>query len=306
MRFPSTTAAPDPAQTPHPENLARALVPLLWLRLSIAAAALGGVGSIVALSANSRIYGGEVGDLVDQATAQDLVNLVAVAPLTVLLGLGAARGSVRAFTCWVGCVAFTVYSYAIYTFSIHFGPLFLVWIAVLGLSFYALVGALTTMDAALAARWFGGRPTSVTSWTLWVAGTAFSLLWLSEILPDLAAGRASTSGAALNLPTNPVHVLDLALFLPAVLVSGTLLRRRRPLGHASAPGVLVFLALTSVPIEISPLVALAHGRTPAWGAAAPIGIVLAWTAFVLYRTLHQPHPATTPGPASPQPLETTS
>ena len=282
------------------------LLPRLWLWSSIAAALLGGVGSVVGLTANTRVYGGEVGDLIDQATAQDLVNLVVVAPLTVVLGRAAARGSVRAFTCWVGCVAFTVYSYAIYTFSIHFGPLFLVWVAVLGLSFYALVGALTTTDATLVARWFGGRSTSLTSWTSWVAGTAFGLLWLSEILPDLAAGRASTSGAALNLPTNPVHVLDLALFLPAVLVSGTLLRRRRPLGFATAPGVLVFLALTSVPIEVSPLMALAHGRTPAWGAAVPIGIVLAWTAFVLHRTLHQPHPATTPGPASDHRLETTS
>lgn len=282
------------------------LLPRLWLWLSIAAAVLAGAGSVVGLFATNRIYGREVGDFIDLATAQDLVNLVVVAPLIVVLGVAAARGSVRAFTCWVGCVAFTVYNYAIYTFSIHFGPLFLVWIAVLGLSVYALIGALTTMDAALVARWFDGRTLSVTTWTLWVAGTAFGLLWLSEILPDLAAGRASTSGAALNLPTNPVHVLDLALFLPAVLVSGTLLRRRRPLGFATAPGVLVFLALTSVPIEVTPLMAAAHGRDPAWGAAVPIGIVLALTTFVLYQTLRQPHEMTTPGPGSAHRLETTS
>jgi hypothetical protein len=37
------------------------------------------------------------------------------------------------------------YNYAIYAFSVHFGPLFLVWVAVLGLALFALIGGLTAL-----------------------------------------------------------------------------------------------------------------------------------------------------------------
>lgn len=263
----------------------RVQLPRVCLRLSVAAAVIAAAGSIVALMATHRIYGRETVDLIDPSTAQDAVNLVVVAPLIVLLGVRAGRGSVRAYTCWLGCLAFTAYSYAIYTFSIHFGPLFLAWVAVLGLAFYALVAALATVDAAPVARWFGHRAMPLATWTLGLAASAFGLLWLSQILPDLLAGRASASAAALNLPTNPVHVLDLALFLPAVAASGVLLLRRTALGYLTAPGNLVFLALTCLPILVTPAVAEVRGHDPSWSVTVPIGVALVAATAVLTRTL---------------------
>ena len=276
-------------------------LPRLWQWLSVAAAVLAWAGSGVGLAARGQIYGREAVDLADQAVAQDIVNLVIVAPLTVLLSVWARRGSVRAYTAWLGCLAFTAYSYAIYAFSIHFGPLFLVWVAVLGLAFFSLVGALVSVDAVPVLEWFGRRPMPLAAGWLGVAATAFGLLWLSQIVPDLVAGRASTSAALLDLPTNPVQVLDLALFLPAVLTSAALLLRRRPLGYATAPGVLLFLALTCLPVLVTPLVALVDGRSPNWGAVVPLGVVLAATVLVLRRTLRDPRPrdrTVRPGTAS--------
>jgi hypothetical protein len=52
-----------------------------------------------------------------------------------------------------------------------------------------------------------------------VAGL-FASLWLGEIVPDLVAGGASRSASTWQVSTNPVHVLDLAFFLPAVAISG--------------------------------------------------------------------------------------
>lgn len=34
----------------------------------------------------------------------------------------------------------------IYVFAIHFGPLFLLWVAVLGLSLFAMIGTMSTLD----------------------------------------------------------------------------------------------------------------------------------------------------------------
>jgi hypothetical protein len=240
-----------------------------------------------------RIYGQETAALADQAAAQDLVNLFLVAPLIVALGIWAARGAMWAYACWLGCLIFTAYNYAIYAFTIHFGPLFLPWVAVLGLSIYALVGGLATLDAPTVKSWFASRALPLTAWTLIVLATLFALLWLSEIVPDLTTGRGSTSAREYRVPTNPVHVLDLAIFLPAVFACGVLLLRKRPLGYATAPGQLVFLALISLPIVITPLVADARGHDAEWAVVPPIGALLFGTVAVLWRTLRDP---ATPGP----------
>jgi hypothetical protein len=116
-------------------------------------------------------------------------------------------------------------------------------------------------------------------------------LWLSEIVPDLLAGRPSTSAAIYDVPTNPVHVLDLALFVPAVCASGLLLLRRHRIGYASAPGSLIFLGLTCLPILVIPFVAQARGDAPGWVIVVPIGIVATATLVVIWRLLHAMRPA---------------
>jgi hypothetical protein len=74
--------------------------------------------------------------------------------------------------------------------------------------------------------------------------------WL--LIPDPLAGHASRSASAWRVLTNPVYVLDLAFFLPAVVASGVLLLHRDPLGYTTAPGQLVFLALTCLPSLLTP------------------------------------------------------
>ena len=155
------TTAPidDTAMTPlAASEPAPSWLPRRWMGLAAAAALLAAVGSVVGLSSAANIYGQETASLADQATAQDLVNLLLVAPLVLVLGWRAHRGHLAAYLGWLGCVAFTVYNYAIYAFSIHFGPLFLVWIGVLGLSIFALLGSLATVDTSAIKACFAGRP----------------------------------------------------------------------------------------------------------------------------------------------------
>lgn len=259
---------------------------VLWVRLAAAAAIISACSALVGLLAPGRIYSQETTLLADEATAQDVVTL-GVAALIVVLGSAARRGSVPAYLCWFGALSFTAYNYAIYAFSVHFGPLFLPWVAVLGLSTYALGGALVSADLVAVKRWFAGRALPLASWTLVTLAVLFLLLWLREIVPDLLAGRPSTSAAKWRVPTDPVHVLDLAFFLPAVLATGLLLRRRNPLGYATAPGQMVFLILTCLPICVTPIVAGARAHEASWAVLAPISVVLVVTSLVLWRTLRR-------------------
>src|SRR5512136_696860 len=123
-----------------------------WLWLSILAALLAAAGSIVSLTVGS-IYARLTPVFLPQALAQDVANLVIASPALLILAALALRGSLRAYLLWLGVLTFTVYNYVIYTVSIPFGPLFLLWVAVFGLCIYALLGGVVAVDhAAVAAR----------------------------------------------------------------------------------------------------------------------------------------------------------
>jgi hypothetical protein len=268
-------------------------LPPLWSRLSVAAALLAAAGSVIGLLGQEHIYGRETPDLYNAAIAQDLVNLFLVAPLMVIVAVRASQGSRRSWLCLIGFLAFTAYNYAIYSFSIHFGPLFLIWVAVLGLSVFAAAGSLAGLIQTSVGARLSGPAVRLPAWFLIAMSAFFTVLWFSEIVPDLLAGRPSTSAATYNVPSNPVHVLDLAFFLPAVCASGVLLLRRHRIGYASGPGSLIFLGLTCLPILVTPFIALARGDAPGWPILAPIGIVAAATLILLWRLLRSLRPIMT-------------
>lgn len=237
----------------------------------------------------------------DAAVAQDIVDLVIVAPVLAALAWFARRGRLQAYLGWLGCLAFMVYNFAIFAFSVHFGPLFLVWVAVLGMSIFALAGGLSALDTEAVRAHFSHRSMALPGWFLMVVATVFGLLWISEIIPDLASGAPSSSASDWKVPTNPVHVLDLAFFLPAAFASGLLLLRRHPLGYSTAVGLLVWLALTCMPILLTPLVARARGHEPGWAVMIPIGIMFLASVAVLVRQLRPSYPDPSAGGESESP-----
>ena len=155
-------------------------LPPVWMWLSVSAGLLAFAGSLLSLFQPAAVYGRETDELISAALAQDVVNAFLVSPLLVILAVLARRGSIMSWLALMGFLGFTVYNYSIYAFSIQFGPLFLAWVAVLGLSAFALAGALANAVpevARLICRSFlsigmGKRVPD------WLSGTRF--LWVPE------------------------------------------------------------------------------------------------------------------------------
>ena len=262
--------------------------PTVWLWLSLLAALLAVAGSVVSLTVGS-IYARLTPVFLPQALAQDVANLALASPALLILAALALRGSLRAYLLWLGVLTFTVYNYIIYTYSLPFGSLYLVWIAVLGLCVFALLGGVAVVDhAAVAARFPNRRAVQVVAWAFVVVAIFFGFLWLSEDVPALLSGSTPQSVVDMGAPTNSVHVNDLAFFLPAVVVTGVALLKRKPLAFTLAPAFLVFLILTGIPILLTPVVQTVRGETAGWGPAVPIGVLtlvllglLAWLLSTL-------------------------
>jgi len=156
-----------------------------------------------------------------QGAGQDWVDLLLVAPALALAAWFTRRGSRRAALLLAGILAYALYSLVLYAFFIHFGPLFFAHAWGLGLAFYGLVGLVTALSRDDVPGWFGpDAPLKTAGGLSLLLGLFFYALWLAEIVPALASGQMPKSAVETGLITNPIHVLDVGIVLPAFVVGG--------------------------------------------------------------------------------------
>lgn len=195
------------------------------------------------------VYGEETPSWAAQGQGQDAVNLLVVVPVLLYALAQINRGSFGAWLVWLGVTIYSTYSYLLYALFVHFTAAFPVYVATLGLSFYALFGGALSVPwewlAQIAARLAPQRATALFLRTMAIL---FTLLWGADIAAALASGRPPESALALGFVVNPVHVLDLAFALPGLFITGALLARRHPLGYLFAVPMLVFSALMGLAI----------------------------------------------------------
>lgn len=220
------------------------------------------------------IYARETPSGAVQGIGQDIVNIVAVVVLLIAVSF-VNTGSVKAFLVWSGVLLYLLYAYIIYAFDIHLNSLFLVYVAILGLSFYALVGSVRHIHLDdLQSSFSATTKARLVSVFFLVLGIMFYLLWLREEIPALVTGMIPPSVTEVNVPTNPVHILDLGLFLPALLLTALLLWRRKLLGSLLAGPLLVFCTLMETAILSIFLVMSSKGIPTSIGVEAFFALII--------------------------------
>jgi len=217
----------------------------LWLTIPIAillAVAAGGGLFIKGLYRDTP-------NLVTQAIGQDAITLVVALPTLVISAFLTSRGSQRARLVWLGGLIYMVYTYVGYAFAVRFNSLFLVYVALLGCSTYALIGGLVATDwAGIKAGFTERTPVKAVSIYLAVTAALFYFLWLSEAVPASLTGNRPQSLIDAGTPTNFVQVLDMAWFLPATAITAVSLWRKQPIGYTLAGAILTFVVLLTLAI----------------------------------------------------------
>ena len=284
----ATAVAATKVQTLRAENdILHTGTASIWLRASLPIAFLAIIGSVLGLVFEETIYRHETANWAAQSVGQDIANLIAF-PTMLIAAYFAGRGSMRASLIWMGLLAYSAYTYAIYAFALHFGPLFLAWVAVFGLSVYALVGASASLDATKVKDAITpGAGDRFAARLLVVIGSVFALLWLSEIVPPMLSGDAPEALKEVGLLTNPVHVLDLALLLPALVIAGVLLGRGHPLGYVMAPVLLIATFFLAIGIVSLMVVSAARGIESAPAVGVAVAILAVIEAVTAFRFIHR-------------------
>lgn len=219
---------------------------------------------------SSGTYDGETELWAAQARGQDLINLYIV-PFYILSALLITPKENHFAGIWVGISGYFIYTFLIYCFDIRFNQLFLLYVSVLGLTCYSLIFFLYHRIDKYTPPKTQSFLHQLTGGYMIFTAVLFAGSWLSDILPATLFNR--TPQDLEMLPTNPVHVLDLALVLPGIFIGGLLLIRNHKLGYFLAPVILTFSALMQATIVVLMLFLREHGKnTPP---------TLTWFIFIL-------------------------
>ncbi|MFC7225925.1 hypothetical protein N0B31_00805 [Salinirubellus salinus] len=188
---------------------------------------------------------------------QDLTVLLVGVPVLAVGLWSAARGSPRGRLVWLGGMAFMTYIWASAAIQIPYNELFLVYVALFGLSLFTFVGGMWSTDPERIRRRLEGRvDPALYAGALFVVGLGLAALWLSDILPALLQGTTPTIVEESGPQALTSHVVDLGVVVPSILLAAVWLYRRRTWGYVLAGVVLILGATLAAPIGLMTLVLL--------------------------------------------------
>ncbi len=204
--------------------------------LSLVLALLMAITAAASLLLRSTIY----------PTEEVFLAFAPVDPFHLLVGLPillismwlARRAKLAGLLCWPGVLLYVMYSYVINLIGMPFGPLFLPYLLLIVLSAYTLIVLVASIDAeAVRLRLAGTAPARAAGIFLVAITSLFVLMAVAQII------TAAANQSPVELLQRALWIADLATIAPAALAGGILLLRRRPLGYAGGPGLLVAYSL---------------------------------------------------------------
>lgn len=220
------------------------------------------------------IYQHMSAEIAVQGIAQDYVTLLLGVPLLAVGLFRIWRGSLAGQIFLAGVLGYFLVTYLFYLIMGMYNVLFLVYVALLGTSFFAFLLTITGLDLSKLARAYTASiPVRFAGGFLVVNGITIALLWLSVVVPPLLEGIYPP--AVEHYTTLIVQGMDLGLLLPLSIVSGVLLWQRRPVGLLVGPVYLVFLSLL-----MTALVAKIIGIGLVGGNIIPVVFIIPTTAVV--------------------------
>ncbi len=217
--------------------------------LSLLIAVLTAAASITGILYPDDIY--PTDELQQSFLANDVVNLIIGLPILLGSMWLAKRGHLIGLLFWPGALLFALYNYLTYFFGMPFDILFPLYLVIVTLSIYTLIGLVASIDGGVVKQRLTGRvPERLAGGVLFVLGVAFGLLAMSVMVSALI------NETSIAKPELSLSVSDFIVSW-AWVIGGVLLWRRQPLGYVGGTGLLfnismLFIGLIAVLI-LNPL-----------------------------------------------------
>jgi hypothetical protein len=182
-------------------------------------------------------------EVAPQGIAQDYVTLFVGIPLLLVSLWLTRRGSRKGGYLLAGTLGYFLVTYLFYTVMGMYNKLFLLYVLLMGTSFYSFILTLLSFEIkALNNQFKASTPFKATGGFLIFTSVAIGLLWLSIVVPPLLNGTIIPLQVE-HYTTLIVQGLDLGILLPAAFICGVLWLKRAPLGYLLTPVYFVFLSI---------------------------------------------------------------
>jgi len=266
------------------------------LILSTLSAALAAIASVATLLDPDMYTGRMPENLLLGSLGFDVMSVLISVGLLLCLG-GIKAGHDRWWLVWTGLQGYLLYAYALYAFGLVYTPLYLLYIAIVGLSAFALALFWRSVNPRVlehvrmmngARRTMGGALLAISA--------LFGVVWVIMLAEAIAR--------AIELPAATVIVLDLAFTLPLLAVVAVLLLQKKPIGYLLAPGSFGLSAAITLGVAFGEFMRPLVGGEFSWHTTVPYlapGLIcfgFSWLAFHrISRSVprHQhPHSSSTP------------
>ncbi len=218
-------------------------------RLSLALVVVAGSASLLSFT-NWQLFERDTASIVGNMRGTALTVLLVALPLVLVSMWRAAGGALRARLLWLGGLAYLAYNAVMYCFATHFNALFLLFAAMLALSFWSLLALLRSFDLDRVGRASRGLPRRVIAGYLLLCTLLFAALWLRSILPASLDNAMPPELVEMGLAQNPVWVLDFAFTFPLMVVGSLWLLRGRPWGSVIAGMMVIMLTIETASIGV--------------------------------------------------------
>jgi hypothetical protein len=263
-------------------------VQILPLRLANVLAAVTAVACLANLLVPDLLSGTAV--MNGSARGTSLVALVVAVPLLAVCSWRAHLGSTHALVLTTGATAYLLYNSVLFLFATPFNQAFLLYVAMLGLAAWSLVG----LSLALWSR-VDELATDVPRWVagyVWLVVALNAIAWLARVIPATLDEDPTAWLADTGLTTNPVIAQDLALWLPLMAWLGWGVWTSRPSPVALAAAGLVFWVVESLGIAADQWWGHQADPSSAWASweAVPMFLSLALVALLPTLRLFQALP----------------
>lgn len=201
---------------------------ILWLLIAVLSLVCAMVGVVC-----PGIYSKVISDRMMPGTiSQDLQTILASIVLLVLTAR-MKEGQYKKQIVVIGILSYLFYAYGVYSIERIYSPLYFCYLAVFGLSFYALVYGLVGLRREVVENIaLPGLLRKIAVGFAFFVPLLFVPLWSSQIIPLIQQGNKLEF-------TYSIYVLDLGLVMPAFAIIGWMAAKKRGLGLLLLPVLLI-------------------------------------------------------------------
>lgn len=184
------------------------------------------------------LYRHESAQMASQAIAQDVVTLFLGIPLLLFSLYLARKGLLKGRLLLTGTLGYFLYTYVSYSFLSMYNSFFLLYVFLMSASLFAFILAMMSFDIQTLPKYFNEKlPVTFIGSFLLVVSFVFAFMWLGKIVPSL---MKDTPPVGLeHYTTLVIQAMDLGFVIPASILAGIWLMKRKPFGFLLASVMII-------------------------------------------------------------------